>query len=340
MGKLTMAKKKIAITGIVVGAVLLFAYNVNWISYIGQPVSTHQDLSSKENQAKLLDISLSDERELIEFFDANPRLLKRLSDDIQKKRLNSEFSESDLQKLSSLISALHNLLVAAGNGVEHEQLDGFEKEKGKLTNYLTAYTSLKRKQGKGVLSYYDSVAQTSLSVATKLLLELQEGQSLAATLSQLAQWYALESETQSKIRIFELSLLHYAWRFSADNLMLKLEGFEIETYLKRSADLIRLLTHENQSVATNAAALVGYFSPDNAITALRFQLARSNDRQFSFLLLDALKSYGQYRNQFEPQLNKMLRMTSDTDLQHKIMETVDYLHGRPSELLSKGSQTK
>jgi len=342
MGVTKLTRINVAIIAFVlIVAALVLAYIVNIPSNFGQILVTKQEGISEKNQAKfnaVLDEANRGELTLI--LDNNPALMVSLSEQIQGSPLNIEFSEAVLKQFSSSAAILKKLLTLARNGYEHEQFILFEKEKLKLANYLLAYTSLKRKQGEGVISVHDSMTQISLAQASSLLFELQKNQGSHEKLSQLAHWYSIEKEAMLEVRVFEVALLHNAWELSAEIIKHQLDSFDIESQLSRDSDLIRLLNHQNSAVAANAAVLIRYFSPENAITALRFQLARSEDRQFSFRLLDALKSYGPQRSQFEPQLKKMLRMSQDSDLQHKIMETIDHLHGRSNELLSKNNQTK
>jgi hypothetical protein len=275
--------------------------------------------------------------DLIRVLDESPELIAFLIDEIQNNNLGKKWSDEGLNRFSDSVSISRGLLVSYKNGIEHKQFSSFDLNRDGLSNYLSAFVSLKKKQGEGVVSAYNLANQSAVSEANKLLIEIQQGQDLNQQIAHLADWYVVEKRTKPKLTLFEVSLLHSAWLLSAKKMKLNAElaAFDLEKGLKKDADLIRLLSNENKYVAMNAAALIAYFAPENAITALRFQLVRSSNKQFSFLLLDAVKSYGKHRELIEPQLNKMLQVTSDSDLQEKIMETIDHLHGRSNKLLSK-----
>jgi len=296
------------------------------------------ELSEDQRKRLRVAINSADSAELLAILEENSKLVHLLFEDIESTDFNRRNRSAQyLDRFSDSVSILLGLIVASENGITHSQFSILDRRKDSLSEHLLSFINLKKQQGNGFISGYDQISQNAVSLANKLLIRFQQETKIEQQITQLAKWYVEENGAQSKINLFEKSLLRSAWNLSAGSLGFKpqLVNFDLAKNLKKDTDLIRLLSHSNKSVAMNAASLIAYFAPANAITALRFQLTQSSSNEQRFLILDAIKPYGQFRAQVEPHLRKMLQLTRDSNLREKILETIDHLNGRSNKLISK-----
>ena len=274
-----------------------------------------------------------DSTEMTQLLQDNPGLINFLSHGIQSQSIEKDWSNDESIELATNARLLNNIVSSAHSG---KTLDSLERAVDKetfftLSNYLQALVNSRKRAGQGAIANLDNVdTQMAVFEAYRLNQSLQAHREWHKELAELASWYQAEIQTQSRTQQFPQHLLHYAWQVAelereiSQEDRVAPESLELRT----SADLLRLLNHSEPAVIKNSARLLALFTPDNAVTPLRYQLLKATENDLRFLLLDAIKSYAQERDQFETQLNKMLRMTKDTAFQKKIVETIDHLNGR------------
>lgn len=299
-------------------------------------VSGNQGLSQLGQEKIQQTIQSNDPEQITVLLDEHSGLLAFLLSELVHHPLNQAWSDSSVSRFTAASFVLRQLLEINQAGLEHQQYTKFLINKETAINYLSAYTQEITMQDQEVVARLDGSLQIAAANANQLFITLSDEQSSEQTLESLADWYKRERDSKLNGQIFSTSLLHSAWKLSAraQGVSESLTEVDLTINLTKETDLVRLLNSENLFVVRNSAALIKHFVPNNATPALRFQLARSNDNVLRFLLLDALKQYGQERDQIQSQLNKMLQVTSDRDLQEKIIETLGHLRGRPTQLLS------
>lgn len=258
----------------------------------------------------------------------NPNFQNNLWSEIDDKGVWQRWSSEDFlynARIWSLVSAVlqgqHRAVFTAG-------IQDLDIRKIEIQNYLDSFIEAQLDRGNGFVSNLDEDLQGVVLEAKKLSLSLAENHHESYLFS-LAQWYRSEKASNSQSDFLRHALLRQAWNFSAKNQTLNLV---IEKgLLTNDSDLIRLLNNEDENVALNAVNLITSFIPENSINALRFQFLRRQNKELRLALLDAMKSYGQHREQLESQLNNMMRLTKDAEVQEKIIETINHLNGRSLE---------
>lgn len=144
--------------------------------------------------------------------------------------------------------------------------------------------------------------------------------------------YAQEKEKYSKHRLFTKGLLQASWlkqsvlNGSVDNIKNEFEPMREE--LNSDSALIRLINNKKASTVMISTQLLGLYLPDNAISALRFQLLRADDEDTKIVLLDTLSLYGTQARSATKQLKQLLRMTQSNLIRKKISETLNRLAGK------------
>ncbi|WP_290518070.1 hypothetical protein [Alcanivorax sp.] len=272
--------------------------------------------------------------ELSVLLSSNPGLPKYLGDELQALKLQEEWRDSKNRYFIRVASALQRLLESSERSVIKQALFKKEGSEKRLANYLVAFISLQRKLGNGLVSSHSDTLQLAVGKAGKLLVSLRDDRDLKKELHHIASRLASEKSQHPRSSTYQEWLLQHAWELSAAELELDFADIDSAVLegIRNDTDFTRLLSHDNDAVAKNAANLVSVFVPKNTITALRFQLIRAEDNQLRLLILEAIKSYGAQREQIEPQLKKMFRLTHKTKFKEKIRETISHLNGRPNDV--------
>ena len=311
------------------------ALNSNWLtSGVESRLLKNGRFSEQGLQAVVIEATRSREISTQKaFLQKNPDLAAFLNSELQGLPLEDEWSQTEMTYFSRVSSALRHLLEGAEASVVKQALIESAGGEQRLTDYLDGFISLQKSVGHGYVSSLGNEAQQAVGEAVRLLASLSESRDFMQEIVEIAAWYDAEKGQRPSSTTYQEWLLQYAWELSSADLNLKPInlGEELQISIKKETDLTRLLSHSNEAVVKNAANLISVFVPKNAITALRFQLVRSGNNQERFLLLNAIKWYGEQRSQIEPQLKNMLRLTRDTDFQEKIMDTINHLHGRPNQ---------
>jgi len=335
--------KRIWLTSILVVALAVvgfFVLSSNWlVSGVESRLLNNGRLSVQGHQAVIDAIKSSNESQLKPFLEKNSGLARYLSSELQGQDLQNEWGQSQAIYFSRVSSSLRHLLEGAESSLIKQRVNDFSGGQHQLATYLNAFVIAQQNLGNGYISSLSDADQQAVGEAIRLLASLNDSRDIQQELIEIVGWYTTERSARTGSTTYLECLLQYAWELSLLDLDLELDSTtfaeDVLANFKKDTDLTRLLNHPNDAVVKNAANLISVFTPKNTITALRFQLMRSNDNQERFLLLDAIKSYGEQRSEVEIQLKKMLRLTRDTDFQEKIMETIEHLNGRPNTLLTK-----
>ena len=337
---ITHAKRIWLIASLVVTLAVLafFVFSSNWlVSGVESRLVKNGRLSVQGYQTVVDATKSSDESQLKLLLEQNPGLARYLNSELQGLDLQNEWGQSQAIYFSRVSSSLRHLLEGAESSLIKQTINDFSGGPHPLATYLDAFINVQQNLGKGYISSLSDADQQAVGEAIRLLASLNDGRDIQQELVEIAAWYTTEKSARTGSATYLEWLLQYAWELSWLDLDLDPTtlGEEVLASLKKDTDLTRLLNHQNDAVVKNTAKLISVFAPKNTITALRFQLIRSNNNQERYLLLDAIKSYGEQRSEVEIQLKKMLRLTRDTNLQEKIMETIDHLNGRSNTLLTK-----
>ena len=339
---ITYTKKNLLIvTSVVAVAVLVvFVLSSNWLSSgVESRLLDSGRLNVQGQQAVIQATKASETSQLKLFLEKNAGLAVYLNNELQRIEPQNDWGQERAQYFSRVSSSLRQLLESSERSWAKQSLNDSKDNERLLATYLDVFIGSQRDLGNGYVSNLSETDQQAVGDAIKLLASLNDDRDFKQELTNVAAWYATEKSAKISSSSYREWLLHYAWELSSIDIGLDSSDFaeELPASLKMDTDLTRLLNHQDDVVVKNAAHLISVFAPQNAITALRFQLLRSTDNQEQFLLLDAIKSYGENRSEVELQLKKMLRLTRDTKLQEKIMETIDHLNGRSNTLLTKSN---
>ena len=261
----------------------------------------------------------------------NPGLFNFLSREIQSFPIDNHWSRAESIEFATQVRLLQGIVNRTHQNSGPNSVKWVDQASYyKLSNYLQAFINSRKRAGHGAIVNLDNIdVQMAVFEAYRLNQSLQSQRKLLNELTELVAWYQIEMEAQARIQQFPRRLLHYAWELVEQLRQVNdVDRINPESLVfNTTADLLRLINHPDPKVQHNSARLLGLFTPSNAVTTLRYQLIKAKDNEMRFLLLEAMKSYSQHRDQLEAQLKQMLNMTEDTAFQNKIVEVMNHLNG-------------
>ena len=243
---------------------------------------------------------------------------------------NLNLSTPELEYKNSVWKLMNGILDGAHDELVFDYIDalGISARTKQLVVHLDTFLSDQSRLGGGHIANRPRLIQHMSLNARKLSYALDGYKS--AQIRELVNWYDSERKVKKASNELDELIISYAWKLSSliHSRNEEIMSLEIESNLRSASDFVRLLDHENKFVVLNAAELISEFSPKNAVSALRFQVIRKKDQSVKFALLDAIKTYGESREEIAPQLHQMARTTKNIDLRNKILETLNHINGR------------
>lgn len=150
------------------------------------------------------------------------------------------------------------------------------------------------------------------------------------TISELHSYYLKAEKHKNGIGNTQEIILQLIWKMSfpkGSKFLTSIEFEEIEKSIKRPADFIGLLVHDDSDVIIASANSIRLLAPVAALPALRFKLITSNVEEERLAVLSAMEVYGSRVRPYIPQLKLLMANSDSQTLRAGLKKLIDSNRG-------------